>query len=82
MTPFYCKGRVVLNRKFKSATFWRRAHEERVTCVSVVPTLLEFLLDADEDWPPTSWTVSVRSSAERVPCSLIQRCDLKGDSGF
>jgi long-chain acyl-CoA synthetase len=49
MTPFYCKGSVVLNRKFKSATFWRRIHEERVTCVSVVPTLLEFLLDANED---------------------------------
>ncbi len=49
ITPFYCKGRVVLNRKFKSATFWRRLHEERVTCVSVVPTILEFLLDANED---------------------------------
>ncbi|MFO0776118.1 MAG: class I adenylate-forming enzyme family protein [Nitrospira sp.] len=49
VTPFYCKGSIVLNRKFKSATFWRRLHEERVTCVSVVPTLLEFLLDANED---------------------------------
>ncbi len=49
ITPFYCKGGIVLNRKFKSATFWRRLHEERVTCVSVVPTLLEFLLDANED---------------------------------
>ncbi|MDN5941227.1 MAG: acyl--CoA ligase [Nitrospira sp.] len=49
LTPFYCKGSVVLNRKFKSAPFWRRLHEEHVTCVSVVPTLLEFLLDAKED---------------------------------
>lgn len=48
ITPFYCKGSIVLSRKFKSATFWRRLHEERVTCVSVVPTLLEFLLDANE----------------------------------
>jgi long-chain acyl-CoA synthetase len=52
MTPFYCKGSVVLNRKFKSATFWRTLHEERVTCVSVVPTLLEFLLEANEDLSP------------------------------
>jgi long-chain acyl-CoA synthetase len=52
MTPFYCKGSIVLNRKFKSGTFWRRLHEERVTCVSVVPTLLEFLLDANEDLAP------------------------------
>ncbi len=49
ITPFYCKGSVVLNRKFKSATFWRRLHEEQVTCASVVPTLLEFLLEANED---------------------------------
>lgn len=49
VTPFYCKAGIVLNRKFKSAVFWRRLHEERVTCVSVVPTLFEFLLDADEN---------------------------------
>jgi len=52
LTPFHCKGSVVLNRRFKSGTFWRRLHEEHVTCVSVVPTLLEFLLDADEDLTP------------------------------
>jgi long-chain acyl-CoA synthetase len=46
VTPFYFKGGVVLNRKFKSGSFWRRLSEEGVTCVSVVPTLLEFLLDA------------------------------------
>ncbi|HKO30280.1 MAG TPA: class I adenylate-forming enzyme family protein [Nitrospiraceae bacterium] len=52
ITPFYCKGSLVLNRKFKSATFWRRLHKEHVTCVSVVPTLLAFLLDANEDLSP------------------------------
>lgn len=52
LTPFYCKGSVVLNRKFKSAGFWRRLHDEQVTCVSVVPTLLEFLLDANDDLSP------------------------------
>jgi len=49
ITPLYCKGSLVLNRKFKTGSFWRRLHEEDVTSVSVVPTLLEFLLDADED---------------------------------
>jgi long-chain acyl-CoA synthetase len=49
VTPFYCQGSVVLNRKFKSATFWRLLHHEQITLVSVVPTLLEFLLDANED---------------------------------
>ncbi|HET7439366.1 MAG TPA: class I adenylate-forming enzyme family protein, partial [Nitrospira sp.] len=49
VTPFYCKGSVVLNRKFKSTTFWQKIHEEQVTCVSVVPTLLEFLLDGNDN---------------------------------
>lgn len=49
VTPFYCKGSVVLNRKFKTTMFWRRLHEEQATCVSVVPTLLEFLLEVNED---------------------------------
>ncbi len=52
VTPFYCKGGAVLNRKFKAGTFWRRIHEEQVTCVSVVPTLLEFLLEANENLTP------------------------------
>ncbi len=52
VTPLYCRGSLVLNRKFKSASFWQRIHEEAVTCVSVVPTLLEFLLEADEDITP------------------------------
>ena len=49
LTPFYCQAGTVLNRKFKVATFWRRLQDEGVTCVSVVPTLLEFLLEANED---------------------------------
>ncbi len=52
VTPFYFAGGTVLNRKFKSTAFWRRIHDEGVTCVSVVPTLLEFLLDANEDLTP------------------------------
>ncbi len=52
VTPFYCKGSIVLNRKFKTGSLWRRLHEEQVTCVSVVPTLLEFLLEANEDIAP------------------------------
>jgi acyl-CoA synthetase (AMP-forming)/AMP-acid ligase II len=49
LTPFYFKGSVVLNRRFRSSTFWRKLEDERVTCVSVVPTVLEFLLDANDD---------------------------------
>lgn len=49
VTPFYFQGKAVLNKKFKTATFWRRVQDEQVACVSVVPTLLEFLLEAPED---------------------------------
>lgn len=49
LTPFYSKGSIVLNRKFHTAAFWQRVEEERIRIVSVVPTLLEFLLDANED---------------------------------
>ena len=49
VTPFYCKGSVVLNRKFRSGAFWQKLEDEGITCVSVVPTLLEFLMDADEN---------------------------------
>jgi long-chain acyl-CoA synthetase len=52
VTPFYFQGSTVLNRKFKTGSFWRRLHEEEITCVSVVPTLLEFLLEADENLDP------------------------------
>jgi long-chain acyl-CoA synthetase len=49
LTPFFFKGGTVLTRKFKAGTWWRHIGEERITCVSVVPTLLEFLIEADED---------------------------------
>jgi len=49
VTPLYFKGGTVLCRKFKTAGFWRNLARFRITCVSVVPTLLEFLMDADED---------------------------------
>lgn len=49
VTPFYFSGATVLNRKFKTGVFWQRLQDEQVTCVSVVPTLLEFLLEANED---------------------------------
>ncbi len=49
VTPYYFRGSVVLNRKFKSQAFWRKIANDRVTCISVVPTILEFLLEANED---------------------------------
>jgi acyl-CoA synthetase (AMP-forming)/AMP-acid ligase II len=49
VTPLIAGASVVLNRSFKPAKFWRRAADEGVAIVSVVPTLLQFLCEADED---------------------------------
>lgn len=42
-------ARVVLNRSFKVNRFWSRMAAEKVGIVSVVPTILQFLCEADED---------------------------------
>lgn len=47
VTPLYAGASVVLNRKFQSSTFFQRAASEKVEIVSVVPTLLAFLVQAD-----------------------------------
>jgi long-chain acyl-CoA synthetase len=49
LTPFYAKGTSVLTRRFRQSQFWRRVQDEGVTCVSVVPTILEFLLEGAAD---------------------------------
>ncbi len=49
VVPLYVGGSVVLNRSFKSSTFWRRLAERKVNIVSVVPTILQFLCEAAED---------------------------------
>lgn len=46
MTPLYFGGSVVLNQKFHPDKFFERISSEMVNVVSVVPTLLQFLLHA------------------------------------
>ena len=48
VTPFVAGARVVLNRRFQTETFWLRLADERVNVVSVVPTMLAFLLEDRE----------------------------------
>jgi len=49
VTPFLVGASVVLNRKFQTDSFFPRIVAEGVHIVSVVPTLLAFLLEADAD---------------------------------
>jgi long-chain acyl-CoA synthetase len=45
ITPLLAGGSVVLARRFQASTFWETAAREGVEIVSVVPTLLAFLLE-------------------------------------
>lgn len=47
-TPLYVGGTTVLNARFNTRTFWQRIQDEGVHFVSVVPTLLEFLISGEE----------------------------------
>lgn len=49
VTPMYAGGRLVLNQKFHTNTFFTRLAVENVQIVSVVPTLLQFLCHDFED---------------------------------
>ncbi len=43
--PLYVGGSTVLNRRFSASRFWQRIVREGVNVVSVVPTLLQFLIE-------------------------------------
>ncbi len=45
VTPMYAGASIVLNHKFQSEYFFSRIEKEKVTVVSVVPTLLAFLIE-------------------------------------
>lgn len=45
LTPMYAGSTVVLNQKFQSEHFFSRIEKEQVQIVSVVPTLLAFLIE-------------------------------------
>lgn len=45
LTTLYCGARLVLNRSFYPAEFWNIVHREAVQVVSVVPTIIQMLID-------------------------------------
>jgi acyl-CoA synthetase (AMP-forming)/AMP-acid ligase II len=51
VTPMFFGGTVVLNQKFQSEHFFERIERERVNVVSVVPTLLAFLIEYYKSQP-------------------------------
>jgi long-chain acyl-CoA synthetase len=61
VTSLYAGGSCVLQSRFQSETFWRCVELERITNVSVVPTLLEFLLDAGAPAGPVAQERSLQT---------------------
>lgn len=49
MTTMYYGGRLILNQKFQTDKFFKRIQDEKVKVVSVVPTLLQFLIHSEEN---------------------------------
>ena len=49
MTTMFYGGKLILNQRFHTHLFLKRIEDERVKVVSVVPTLLQFMLHTDED---------------------------------
>lgn len=49
MTTMFYGGKLILNQKFQTELFLKRLQDEKVKVVSVVPTLLQFLLHSDEE---------------------------------
>lgn len=49
LTPLYSGGSVVLNRRFYAQSFWKTIETERCTWSSVVPTVLAFLCERNDD---------------------------------
>jgi long-chain acyl-CoA synthetase len=46
ITPLFVGASVVLNRKFRAKTFFSTAAQYKIEVISVVPTLLQFLIEA------------------------------------
>ncbi|MDQ3194494.1 MAG: acyl--CoA ligase [Bacteroidota bacterium] len=49
MTTMFYGGKLILNQKFQTENFLKRLQGDNVKVVSVVPTLLQFLLHSNED---------------------------------
>lgn len=50
MTTMFYGGKLILNQKFHTELFFKRIQDENVKVVSVVPTLLQFLIHSKEQF--------------------------------
>jgi len=50
LTPAFVGAQVVVNKRFKTGGFWSKMARHDVEIVSVVPTLLQFLIEGQDDF--------------------------------
>jgi len=50
LSPAFVGAHVVVNKRFKTAGFWRKCERHAVEIVSVVPTLLQFLIEGGDEF--------------------------------
>lgn len=50
LSPAFVGAHVVVNKRFKTAGFWRKCALHSVEIVSVVPTLLQFLIEGGDEF--------------------------------
>lgn len=72
MTTMYYGGKLVLNQRFHTHLFLKRIQDEKVKVVSVVPTLLQFMLHTDEN----SGNYDLRSFSHIVCGAGPLTCDI------
>ena len=73
LTPMVFGGSVVLNQKFHSDRFFKRVAQEKVHVVSVVPTLLQFLLHHDGAMGDLSSLRHIICGAGPLTCELAMQ---------
>ncbi|MBL7998188.1 MAG: acyl--CoA ligase [Candidatus Kapabacteria bacterium] len=75
VTPLIAGASVVLQRKFQPSTFFTRAAAERVNIISVVPTLLAYLLEAgaDESGAKANGLRHIICGAGPLSCELARK---------
>lgn len=49
LTPVFVGAEIVVNQRFRPRGFWKKLETHNVGIVSVVPTLLQFLIEANEE---------------------------------
>jgi long-chain acyl-CoA synthetase len=70
LAPLYHGGSVVMPARFSARTFWRDATTNNCTWINVVPTIVAYLINSDEAYPPNLTALRFcRSASAALPAA-------------